>query len=132
VIVTVALDSAYFTALMTRIISCEEVNRYGLSVLGPNDVIAGFGLPLPKAGVPLWLGGNTYHRKRSRDAAIELGREAKRLTAQSMVPRTGSVGTGEAKALEEPIQSKNTRKCRNCGEEVSLERIICSKCQMPA
>jgi len=30
---------------------CEVFNPYGLSLLGPNDVIAGFGLPVPKAGV---------------------------------------------------------------------------------
>ena len=36
--------------------SCDVVNPYGLSALAPNDVVAGFGLPVPKAGELLWSG----------------------------------------------------------------------------
>jgi ribosomal protein S27AE len=46
--------------------------------------------------------------------------------------KSGHHRTAEIKeVLVEPTQSKS-KKCPYCGAEVSVERIICGKCQMPA
>jgi len=71
-----------------------------------------------------------YREKRTRVKEIAIGLEAKRLTAQAWASRWSGGSSVEA-VLQEPVQSRNTRKCQYCGAEVPLERIICSQCQMP-